>query len=38
VELIVAEYCVAACKGGKAMPIPNVLKWFVTDLNQEFID
>jgi hypothetical protein len=38
VELIVTEYCVAACKGGMAISIPNVLKSFVIDLNQEFID
>jgi hypothetical protein len=37
VELIITEYCVAASKGGMAMSIPNMLKWFVTDLNQEFV-
>ena len=37
-ELIVTENCVAACKGAKAIPIPNIVKWFVTDLNQEFIE
>jgi len=32
VKLIVAEFCVAACKGGVAMPIPDMLKWFLIDL------